>query len=99
MADSANSWRVQHAANFAQIESFITGHARERNMQEVTFVVETAEEGGYNARALGESIFTQAADIPALHRAVRDALRCHYDEANRPGFIRLRFVREEVIAA
>ncbi|MFT7552806.1 MAG: hypothetical protein ACI9BV_003133 [Rhodothermales bacterium] len=30
---------------------------------------------------------------------VRDAVSCHFDEAGRPGIIRLHFVREEVLAA
>jgi hypothetical protein len=41
-------------------------------MEELIFVVENAPEGGYTARALGESIFTEADDLPAL----RDVSRC-----------------------
>jgi hypothetical protein len=29
---------------------------------------------------------------------VRDAVRCHFDEGDAPGVIRLHFVREEVLA-
>jgi hypothetical protein len=36
-------------------------------MKELIFVVEEAPEGGYTARALGESIFTEAEDIETLH--------------------------------
>lgn len=68
-------------------------------MNEIIFMVEPAAEGGYNARALGESIFTQADDERELREMVRDAVRCHFEEAERPGVIRLHFVREEVIAA
>jgi hypothetical protein len=57
-------------------------------------------EGGYVAQAIGESIVTQADDMPTLRNTVRDAVRCHFpDEAHRPGLIRLHFVRDEVIAA
>lgn len=66
---------------------------------EIIFVVEEAPEGGYTARALGESIFTEADSRDGLHAAVRDAVRCHFDEGTRPKIIRLHFVREEVIAA
>jgi hypothetical protein len=66
---------------------------------EVIFSVEEAPEGGFVARALGHSIFTEADDLDALREAVRDAVRCHFDEAERPKVIRLHFVREEVIAA
>ncbi len=67
-------------------------------MNEVIFLVEEAPEGGYTARALGASIFTEANDLAHLHAQVRDAVRCHFDEDARPGMIRLHFVREEVIA-
>ena len=67
-------------------------------MSELIFLVEEAPEGGYTARALGEAIFTEADDLPALHQQVRDAVRCHFDEGQQPKIIRLHFVREEVIA-
>ena len=66
---------------------------------EIIFTVEEAHEGGYTARALGESIFTEADDLASLHEMVRDAVHCHFDEDKRPKIIRLHFVREEVIAA
>ena len=58
-------------------------------MTEIIFVVEEAAEGGYSARALGCSIFTQAASIEALKAEVRDAVRCHFDEGEAPGVIGL----------
>ncbi len=67
-------------------------------MNEVLFLVEPAAEGGYTARALGESIFTEADDLESLHEQVRDAVRCHYDEGHVPSLIRLHFTHEEVIA-
>ncbi len=66
-------------------------------MSELIFMVEEASEGGYTARALGESIFTEADTLDALHAAVRDAVRCHFEEGSRPKVVRLHFVREEVI--
>ena len=66
---------------------------------EVIFAVEEAPEGGFVARALGQSIFTEADDLDALRDAVRDAVRCHFDDADRPRMIRLHLVREEVLAA
>jgi len=67
-------------------------------MQEIIFVVEEAAEGGYTARALGASIFTEVDDLRDLEDQVRDSVRCHFEEAERPKIIRLHFVREEVIA-
>ena len=67
-------------------------------MSEIVFVVEEDPEGGLNARALGESIFTQAENMDALKEAVRDAVRCHFpDEDARPSLIRLHSVHDEVI--
>lgn len=68
-------------------------------MNELIFLVEEAPEGGFTARALGPSIYTEADDMAHLHVQVRDAVRCHFDETQRPKLIRLHFVREEVIAA
>lgn len=67
-------------------------------MNEILFLVEQAPEGGYTARALGESIFTEADDLDGLHTKVRDAVRCHFDEGKAPRLIRLHFTHEEVIA-
>ena len=54
-------------------------------MTEIIFLVENEPEGGYMARAIGESIFTQADSIPELREMVKDAVECHYpDEATRP---------------
>jgi hypothetical protein len=67
---------------------------------EIVFVVEEDPEGGFFARALGESIFTQADDMEGLRKAVRDAVKCHFPKAKtRPKVIRLHLVRDEVISA
>ena len=67
-------------------------------MNELIFIVEEAPEGGYTARALGASIFTEADSLADLYEQVRDAVRCHFDEGQGPKMLRLHFVREEVIA-
>jgi hypothetical protein len=67
-------------------------------MNEILFLIEEAAEGGYIARALGESIITEADDLESLHRQVRDAVHCHFEEDHVPKMIRLHFVREEIIA-
>ena len=68
-------------------------------MKEIIFVVEEAGEGGFVARALGASIVTEADDLSGLQERVRDAVRCHFDEAAAPKVIRLHFVRDQVIPA
>ncbi|MHB1200858.1 MAG: hypothetical protein ACYCZ6_15130 [Polaromonas sp.] len=68
-------------------------------MNEIVFVVEQAPEGGFTARALGESIFTEADTEAELRVAVQDAVHCHFDEGKFPKVIRLHFVRDELLAA
>jgi hypothetical protein len=64
---------------------------------EIIFAVQDSPEGGYEARALGYSIFTQADSLDELKEMVRDAVRCHFDDPQRPRVIRLHMVRDEVI--
>lgn len=67
-------------------------------MREVIFEVTEGPEGGYDARALGHSVFTQGDDWDDLKDMVRDAVLCHFDDRETPRVIRLHFVREEAIA-
>lgn len=67
--------------------------------REVLFVVEEAPEGGFVARAMGHAIFTEADTWDELREAVRDAVRCHFEEQELPELIRLHAVREEVVPA
>jgi hypothetical protein len=66
---------------------------------EIIFLVEESPEGGYEARALGQAIYTQAETLEALRAMLQDAVRCHFDEEVRPRLIRLHLVRDEVIPA
>jgi hypothetical protein len=59
-------------------------------VSEIIFAVEESPEGGYEARALGHSLFTQADSWAELRKMIRDAVRCHFDEADRPRLIRHR---------
>jgi hypothetical protein len=65
--------------------------------KEIIFMVEEAPEGGYTAQALGYSIFTEADTWEELKEAVQDAVRCHFDENEKPAVLRLHVVREEVM--
>ena len=67
-------------------------------MNEIIFLIEEAVEGGFTARALGPSIFTEAETLDTLRQQVRDAVNCHFDEGKAPKVIRLHFIREEVLA-
>lgn len=70
-------------------------------MTEIIFeVTEDETDGGYSARALGYSIFTQGDSWEEVRRNVKDAVACHFDDTmSRPKLIRLHFVRDEVITA
>lgn len=65
---------------------------------EIIFEVTEAVEGGYDAKALGHSIFTQGEDWEELKAMVKDAVRCHFDEDALPAIIRLHLVKDELIA-
>jgi hypothetical protein len=67
------------------------------SMNEVIFLVEESPEGGYEARALGYSIFSEADSLEELKEAVRDAVSCHFEEKDRPKLLRLHLVRDEVV--
>ena len=68
-------------------------------MSELIFLVEEADEGGYTARAVSESIFTEADTLDELRRNVREAVECHFEDGAAPKVIRLHIVREEIITA
>jgi hypothetical protein len=67
-------------------------------MNEIVFLIEESPEGGYEARALGYDIFTEADNLEKLKETLRDAVLCHFDEGNRPRLVRLHMVKDEVIA-
>jgi len=64
---------------------------------EIVFLVEESPEGGYEARALGFSIFTEADSIPELKVNIQEAVKCHFEEDKYPLYIRLHFVKDEII--
>ena len=68
-------------------------------MKEIIFVVEESPEGGFTARSLGASIFTEGDDIDDLKKNIREAVKCHFnDRETSPKVIRLHLLREEVLA-
>lgn len=64
---------------------------------EVIFLVEESPEGGYQAKAVGESIFTEGDTYDELKRNVKEAVLTHFDESEYPKLIRLHYVKEELI--
>ena len=60
------------------------------------FVVQPVAEGGFTARAVCVSIFTEGNDAEELRENAREAVRCHFGDA-APGVVRLDFVRGDVV--
>jgi len=65
-------------------------------MTEVIFIVEDALEGGLTAKALGESIFTEAETLEELRTNVREAVECHFEADKMPKLIRLHMVKKKL---
>lgn len=51
-------------------------------MQELIFLVGEAVEGGYNAKALGEAVFTQADTVEELRTNIKEAVECQDENSN-----------------
>ena len=66
--------------------------------EEMIFLVEESDEGGYEARALGYAIFTVGDTMEELREMIKDAVRCHFDEGEMPRIVRLHMVKDEVMA-
>ena len=49
-------------------------------MEEIIFIVEESLDGGYEAKALGIGIFTEAEFLQELRKSIREAVRCHFDD-------------------
>ena len=67
-------------------------------LNEIIFTVTESVDGGYEAKAIGHSIYTQCDDYSELQETLRDAVKCHFDEDKMPLLIRIHFVKDEVIA-
>jgi hypothetical protein len=65
--------------------------------KEIIYIIEESLDGGYEAGAVGYSIFTEAETVPELKKNIIEAVRCHFDEKDMPSLIHLRFQKEEVI--
>ena len=65
---------------------------------DILFYVEESIDGGYEARAVNHSIYTQCEEYDDLPETLRDAVRCHFDEGETPSLIHIHYVRNEVIA-
>ena len=65
---------------------------------EIIFLVEKSLDGELEAKALEYSIYSEADTLGELKEAVRDAVRCHFDENDLLRMIRLHLARDEILA-
>ncbi|MHB0977142.1 MAG: 2-oxoisovalerate dehydrogenase [Candidatus Aquicultorales bacterium] len=66
--------------------------------REIIFMVEESPDGGFEAQALGYSIFIEADTYEELREAARDGVKCRFEDNDKPEIIRLHLVRDDVIA-
>jgi predicted RNase H-like HicB family nuclease len=65
---------------------------------ELIFEIRDAEEGGYTARALGHSIFTEGDTWEELRDNVLEAVSLHFEDApTRPRLVQMHYVKDELI--
>lgn len=67
-------------------------------LMELIFEIRDADEGGFYARALGHSIFTEAQTWEELRANVLEAVSLHFEEAGtRPRLVQLHYVKDELM--
>ncbi len=67
-------------------------------MQEIIFVINESPEGGFEAEALGHSIFTEGETWAELKEIIIEAVACHFDD-NVQRIVRMYFVKDELLTA
>ena len=65
-------------------------------MTELLFIVEDAPEGGFTARSVEHSIFTEADNFTQLKEMISDAVKCHFEKEQLPKLIRMHYVKDEL---
>ena len=66
-------------------------------INEIIFTVTESLDDGYEAKAVGHSIYTQCNEYDELPEVLRDAVKCHFAEDEMPSLIRIYLVKDEVI--
>ena len=57
------------------------------SLKEIIFTVSESLDGGYEAQAIGHSIFTQSDSYDELPEMLRDAVKCHFDVDEMPALL------------
>lgn len=89
---------TRYCARFSAVPGAIPGIFKYSRDMELIFEIRDAEEGGYSARALGHSIFTEGDTWEELRANVLEAVSLHFEgEATQPRMIQLHYVKDELI--
>lgn len=67
-------------------------------MKEIIFMIIESPEGGYEAEALGLSIYTDGENWEELRKNIIEAVGCHFED-EKERIIRMHFVKDEVLTA
>ena len=65
---------------------------------ELVFEVTEETDGGYSAECMTEDIFTQGDTWQELRANVKDVAMAYFFDGPKPQWIRLRMVRDEILA-
>ena len=65
---------------------------------EVIFFVEEDEiDGGFSARVINYSIFTEGDSWEELKKNIIDAVKCHFEDNELPKIVRILLQKEEIL--
>ncbi len=83
---------------FIILSRLFTNNNKGYIMEEIKFIVEKDVNGGFFAKAMNYSIFTQGDTIEELKLNIKDSILCHFDDIQMPKKARLSFISEEELA-
>jgi hypothetical protein len=55
--------------------------------KEIIFLIEESLDGGFEAKAVGYSIFTEGETENEVRKNILETVRCHFDENEMPLFM------------
>lgn len=60
-------------------------------MKEIIFIAKDSYDGGYEASAIGYSIYTQGDTEQELKENIMDSVNCHFEPNEKPDLIKINF--------
>ncbi|MBX2914065.1 MAG: 2-oxoisovalerate dehydrogenase [Cyclobacteriaceae bacterium] len=59
-------------------------------MEEIKFIIQPSAEGGFEARALEYSIFTEGETLEEVKENISEAIKCHFEDSEAPTIISIQ---------